>query len=329
MKHIASELGVSVALVSYVLNGKFTNRINVETANKIKKLAAKYKYTPNLIAKSLKNSQTFTIGLVVADISNLFYSEIAKFIEIEAHISGYNVIFASAYEDSNRFESIVNVFLSKQVDGLILAVPEGANQYLEYVEGSGVPYVVIDREFSTVDKLKTIGVDNYSASEEVVNHLVENGYRRLGAVALNTNLIHLQKRKAGFMNTAQHLVGEDNTFIYELAEKDLEAQIDNIIQKALFRDKVDALYFFTNRIAMAALAKLARYDIRIPDELAVVCFDEAHAYNIFRKELTYVKQPIQQMSKQAVQIILGNPSTNVSNIFNTELIINESSLRKE
>src|SRR5690606_35989341 len=134
MKDIAAELGVSVALVSYVLNGKMTSRINVETADKIRRLATKYNYRPNQIAKSLKSRKTYTIGLIVADISNLFYSSIARFIEEEANQHGYNVLFGSAYEDTKRFSSLLDVFIAKQVDGLILAVPDGGEVFLPLLQ---------------------------------------------------------------------------------------------------------------------------------------------------------------------------------------------------
>src|SRR5690606_13771297 len=106
MKRIATELGVSVALVSYVLNGKMTNRINEDTAKRIRDLAEKLNYRPNQIAKSLKNSKTYTMGLIVADISNSFYSHLARCFQEEANTHGHNLIVGWAYEDPKRFENI-------------------------------------------------------------------------------------------------------------------------------------------------------------------------------------------------------------------------------
>src|SRR5690606_23589850 len=113
MKDIAKQLGVSTALVSYVLNNKFLDRINPDTARRIKELADELQYRPNQIAKSLKISRTLTIGLIIADISNLFYSSIARVIEDAAKKHHYNVIFGSADENLEKFEELVQVFVNR------------------------------------------------------------------------------------------------------------------------------------------------------------------------------------------------------------------------
>ncbi len=327
MKDIATELGVSVALVSYVLNGKFTNRINVETAEKIRKLAKQHNYRPNQIAKSLKSSKTYTIGLIIADISNLFYSYIAHFIEEEANKQGYNVVFGSAYEDPERFASILDVFIAKQVDGLILAVPEGGEKYLERVKEVSLPFVVLDREFAELDRSMIVNIDNYGASKVVVEHLQQQGFTKTAAIALKTNLKHLQARKEGFMETSSQALGLREPLFYEVLEKDLEQEIERIILHAVQVEKVDSLYFFTNRIAMAGLAVLARFDIAVPEQVAVVCFDEADAYKIFKREITYVQQPLKEMSQMAVQKILDPEIRTLKKIFQTKLIVKESTNR--
>ena len=327
MKMIAEELGVSVALVSYVLNGKMTNRINADTADRIRKLAEHYQYRPNQIAKSLKSARTYTIGLIVADISNLFYSSIARYIEEEANSFGYNVIFSSAYEDADRFKSILEVLIDKQVDGLILAVPEGGEVYLPMVEKLNIPFVVLDREFENVAADKIINIANYRASSQVVDHLYKGGFKRLGAIALQSNLKHLEDRKNGFLNTVETRYGVGNGHFYEILEKELEAKIEQTVLRALHVDQVDALYFLTNRIAMAGLGVLASYQIEVPGKVGVVCFDQADAYHIFKTQLTYVRQPLQEMSQQAVRVILNKPLKSITSKFGTELVIKASSLQ--
>src|SRR5690606_38773497 len=103
---IANQLGVSTALVSYVLNDQKKGRINLETANKIKELAKSLNYFPNQIAKSLKSDRTYVIGLVIADISNLYYSNIARFIEDKSNKHNYNVVFGSADESAKKFQEL-------------------------------------------------------------------------------------------------------------------------------------------------------------------------------------------------------------------------------
>lgn len=334
MKDIANELGVSVALVSYVLNGKKTNKINPHTAAKIKSLAAEMNYSPNQIAKSLKTNRTFTLGLIVADISNLFYSSIAKYIEEEANEYGYHVIYGSAHESPDRFDSILNLLLSRQVDGFILAIPENAEQWIKTLTDLNRPFVVIDRKFDAFPAAPSIILDNLDASQRIVTHLVENGYKRLGLITINRNLVHLKERKTGYMNTCRLLLNQD-PFVYELEEGRLEEQMQEVIRESVFQDKVDSLCFFTNKVAMAGLSEIAAIDLNVPDELGIVCFDEAVAYKLFRTPVSYFRQPLQEMSKAAVDFLINQIDSKESKLekgigeFKGMLVINRSSVKNK
>ncbi len=331
MKQIATELGVSVALVSYVLNGKMTNRINPDTAKRILALAEKLNYRPNQIAKSLKSKKTYTMGLIVADISNFFYSHLARYIEEEANKKGYNLIFGSAYEDPERFENILNVLVARQVDGLILAIPEGAEQCITYLQEIDIPFVLIDREFPQFEKITTITLDNFKASKNVAHHFLTQGFKRIGAVGLATNLHHLNERKRGFMDTALAALPADAVHSYEIVEAELDHHISETIEKAVKRDKLDAICLFTNKIAMAALPVLVRLNLRVPDDIAVVCFDEAEAYRLFSCPLSYVRQPLQAMSDLAVSYLTDKDRGLHGNQikFDTDLVVNRSSLHPQ
>jgi len=304
MKDIAGQLGVSVALVSYVLNGKKTDKINAGTAARIKDLAAKMNYSPNQIAKSLKMNRTHTLGLIVADISNLFYSSIAKYIEEQANLHGYQVIYGSAHEDPDRFNSILQLLLSRQVDGLIIAVPEKAEGCIEQLKGLNKPFVIIDRKFYDFADVPTVLLNNKLASEEIVTHFAGSGYNRLGIVTINRNLVSLAERKQGFMDAAKalHLT---KPFVYELEEDQMDTQMEQVIHTAIFKDKVDGLCFFTNKVAMTGLSMISGLGVAIPEELGIVCFDEAKAYDIFRKPVTYYRQPLEEMSNVAVDYLLN------------------------
>ncbi|GAB3018440.1 LacI family DNA-binding transcriptional regulator [Niabella terrae] len=306
LKDIAEELGVSIALVSYVLNNKRTDKINPETARKIQETARKKRYVPNQIAKSLKVSKTHMLGLIVADISNLFSSYIARYIEDEANRLGYNVLYGSAYESPERFNQILNVMLSRQVDGLILAVPENAETCIADLKKMRIPFVVIDRVFPQFKDYQSVSLDNFQASAKVVSHFVDNGARRLGAIGLKTRLFHLRERKQGFLKTAKKQLSSDQVFMYEVAESAMEANIGKLVEKALKEDRLDALCFFTNKIAMAALPHILKHKVKVPEDLQIVCFDEARAYRLFPYPLVYVKQPLEEMSKQAVQCLIGD-----------------------
>lgn len=332
LKDIARELGVSTALVSYVLNDKFTNRINPETARRIRDLADELQYHPNQIAKSLKNSKTFTIGLIIADISNLFYSGIARVIEDEAKKHMYNVIFGSADENPEKFKDLIQVFVSRQVDGLILASPEGSEEQLQYLKEKNIPFVLIDRYFPALSSLDTVIIDNYRASYDAVEHFAERGYKYPVMINLTSGLAHLIDRSNGFRDASLKHFGKNNYHIVEIQEEALSERIEEVISELLpASSPVDSVFFSTNKIALEGLAVLAKLQKKIPQELGVICFDEADAYKLFSTSVSFVKQPLDQIGREAVEILLERGVRHadpINIVLQTSLVTGNSSAGK-
>ena len=164
LKDIAKKVGVSASLVSYVLNNKDKeNRVADETAKKIRKAAKELNYFPNLNARSLKTNISHTIGLIVADISNPFFSSLARTIEDEAYTHNYTVIFGSSDENQDKFIKVLDFLSTRQVDGFIVASPEESRETVLGMRASNIPLVLIDRYFHVID-VNTVTVDNFKAS---------------------------------------------------------------------------------------------------------------------------------------------------------------------
>lgn len=197
LRDIATKVGVSTALVSYVLNDKKTGRIRAEVARKIKEIAEDLNYRPNQIAKSLKTKKTFTIGLVVADISNPFFSALARIIEDEADKKGYTVIFGSADENAAKSFKLINALMDRQVDGFIIAPAENGESNVTYLKDHDIPFVLIDRYFPGIES-NWVALDNYMASFQAASHLIANGLKRPGLITYKTSLHTLNERKRGY-----------------------------------------------------------------------------------------------------------------------------------
>lgn len=331
LKDIANEMGVSTAIVSYVLNDKYEGRISEMKANEIKNIAKRLNYFPNHIAKSLKKDRTFTIGLIIADISNLFYSNIARYIENESKKYKYNVIFGSADENADKFNELVQVMLGRQVDGIILAAPKDTESTLNYLKDKGIPFVLIDRYFPKIGNINTIGIDNYQTSYTVIEHIAKNGYKQPAMVTLRTDLFHMQDRVLGFKNACTQLLGIKEPEVVEINEDVLSDEIEGRMLN-LLKKRNDLVYFSTNKIAMEGLAILVKRDIKVPDEMGVVCFDEADAYKIFNTSITFVKQPLQQIGSKSVGMLISliNGNRLVENVaLETQIVpYNSSAPRK-
>src|SRR5690348_18192943 len=198
LKDVANHVGVSTALVSYVINNKEKEaRVSENMAKKIREAVIKLNYQPNQIAKSLKSGRTNTIGLIVADISNPFFSSIARIIEDEARKKGYVVIFGSNDESAEKSQDLLNVFLNRQVDAFIIAPAENTELQIADLQKKNIPVVLIDRYFPNA-KINSVHIDNFKAAYRAVEHLTINGRKKIAIVAYDTSLSHMQERKNGY-----------------------------------------------------------------------------------------------------------------------------------
>lgn len=321
LKDIASRVGVSTALVSYVLNGKEKEaRVGVEMAGKIRKVAKELNYQPNLIAKGLKSGQTKTLGLIVADISNPFFSSLARIIEIEAKKNGYTVLFGSSDEDLENSKNLINTFLNRQVDGLIITPVEGSDEQIKDLQKKGIPFVLMDRGLEKRKTNKVI-IDNYNAAFNATNLLIKNGYKKIAMIAYDTRLTHMQHRIEGYKKALKAAKIKD---VAELLIKvkfvALQEQIEQALQNLLIKNKkIDAIVFATNSISIQSLKVIHRLKIKVPQELGIVSFDESEVFDFFYSPVTYIKQDMQAIGENAVKVLLQNINDDKKN--NTEIVI--------
>ena len=197
LKDIAKKVGVSTATVSYALSKDKENKVSAAVAKKVRKVAKELNYQPNQIAKSLKSGRTYTIGLIVADISNPFFAQIARIIEDEAAKLGYTVIFGSSDEKSKKSWDLIQLLLNRQVDGFILAPTEGSEAQVQYLKGVKIPFVLIDRYFPQL-ATNYVVIDNYNAAFGAVERLVKTGNKKIGIIAYSSKLQHMKERIKGY-----------------------------------------------------------------------------------------------------------------------------------
>ena len=171
IKDIAAEAGVSIALVSFVMNnrieadGKHKYRVNENTRRRVLEVARRLNYQPNSAARTLRKGRSLVIGVILSDISNVFYGEIAKQLEELAFKHGYTVLFGSSDESPDRFDKIMRSFIDKGVEGFIVVPCEGSEKSLKYVMDIGIPLVVMDRRNPEIPAPKVV-LDNEDAMRQ-------------------------------------------------------------------------------------------------------------------------------------------------------------------
>jgi len=332
LKDVANSVGVSPTLVSIVLNGKAKQyRIASEMAEKVIKAAMEMNYSPNLIARNLRGGKTQLIGLIVTDISNPFYSAIARIVENRANELGYTVVFSSSDEDLGTTKKLIDVLLSKGVDGLIIVPCDGSEDIIRGLHESNTPLVLIDRNFPNLD-VSFSCLNNYKATELTTKHLIEQGYENIALVGYKTGMNHILDRIRGYeatMNAAG--LGK---YIQEKKVNLLNTKVEmsSVLDVLVNKKKVEAVIFLTNMLAVTGLYCLKDMNVKIPEDLAVVGFNRNDVFNLFSSPITYIRQPLELIGTQAVNILIdkiNNSELEIKSMSFSEpqLIIGTSSLK--
>lgn len=329
LKEIAKDAGVSIATVSYVLSKGKNSRVSVEMSKKIEKIAKDLNYQPNRIAQSLKSGKTFTIGLIVADISNPFFAHIARIIEDEASKSNYTVIFGSSDEKPDKTMHLLEFFANRQVDGFILAPSRDSKKQILFLQERGIPFVLIDRYFPEIET-NYVAIDNYEASYKATERLVNTGNTRIGMIAYDTPLFHMKERIRGYEEALGNKSIERNKkWLKEIDVSNIQREVAPAIEDLLNGQQgIEALFFATNTLAIAGLKHLEQLNLKVPDDLRIVSFDEGEAFDFFYCPLTHVRQPLAEMGKKAVEILIEQitePENTKQKIsLNAELVLRQS-----
>jgi len=312
LKDIASQVGVSTALVSYVLNNQKEGRINKEVAQKIRDTAKRLNYRTNQVAKSLKTNKTYTIGLIVADISNPFFSSLARIIEDEADQNNYTVIFGSSDESPAKSEKLMETLINRQVDGLIIAPPQNSESQIKYLIEQDIPFVLIDRYFPGIET-NFVAIDNYKAAYTAVQHFIDIGRKRIGMITYESSIFNLNERTRGYLSAMkENEIPFQKNWLKELSANNTKQCIENAINELLVDPQpIDALLFSSNIFAGWGLKHINSLDIKVPDQLAIISFDESEALDLFYAPLTYIKQPLQEMGQAAIKILLQRIGKNI------------------
>jgi LacI family transcriptional regulator len=331
LKDIATEVGVSTALVSYVLNNLKEGRIRKDVAQKIRDVAERLNYRPNQIAKSLKTNKTYTIGLIVADISNPFSSTLARIVEDEADKFKYTVIFGSSDENQEKSAKVIDTLLNRQVDGLIISPPANSEMQMLELQKQQVPFVLLDRFFPSI-KTNYVALNNHSAAFTATKHLIDAGCKRIGMVNYRTDLFHLQERKRGYLSALkEHKIPFRKSWLKEVDISNNKHEIEKAVKDLLSsEDPADGLLFSSNIIAAHGLRYINTLPLTVPDDLSIVSFDETEALDLFYAPLTYIKQPLQQMGEMATKILLENigSSNKITQVvMEAELVVRSSSVK--
>lgn len=334
MVDIAARLKISTTTVSFILNGKAKEkRISDELTERVLKLVEEVGYRPNQSAQTLRTGKTKIIGLMLEDISDPFFASIAKHIQDIAYEHGYKLIYCSTENGKKRAREFLQMFQQLGVDGYIITAPPGLEEDIQALVDSGKKIVLFDRQLKNVSA-DYVTIDNPESAYKGVQHLVSQGYRKIAFFTLSSQQPQMAGRLKGY-DRAMTEHGLPRT-VHKLAySPDYTSYVDKIADIIKADQHTEAVFFGASYLGIAGVEALSRLDINIPQDMAVVSFDDLDLFRLNRPTITAIAQPIMQLAQSSVDRLLDNindlkkgKKENKGVVLPTLLLPRESSMRK-
>jgi LacI family transcriptional regulator len=297
---VAKRAGVSPAVVSYVINGG-PRRVAPETAARVRQAIADLHYTPNAIARSLRTAKSSAFGLIVPDVSNAFFAQLAREIEVAAFAADATLLLGNAMDDAEREYRYIQAFVERRVDGLIVA-PTGRNlMSVEALQAAQMPVVVVDRDMPN-NVGSTVVVDNNHGGYLATRHLLEHGHERVAIIAGPDDAMSAVERHRGWaqaMSEAGRPV--DGLAVHvPFSRSAAHAAALELFDRP---DRVSAVFLSSDEHALGVYRALTELGLRIPDDVAVASFDSSDGAPYFVPALTAVHQPTAQIAARVLEVL--------------------------
>jgi len=331
LKDLAKQLNVSVSTVSRTVNG--TGRVGAKTRERILAAIEQTGYRPNEIARSLKRRSARSLGVVMADISNSFYAKVIKGVEKVASENEYNVFVCNTDEEVGKEEDYIRVLLQNQVSGLVIAsVGAEARLFQPYID-SGIPFVFIDNLPAMEDGFNLVAINNVKASRSVTQHLIDQGHRKIAMLTGPLNQSTSSERLTGFRKCLEEngITPEEKWFGVGAFKRESGYRI---MREWLMRKEKPTAVFAANDFLMyGAIKAIYENGLKIPDDIAVACFDANDETGLISPGITAVIQPAYEIGTIAAEIIMRRERNKARRLFEKivlepTLLLNESSMRR-
>lgn len=299
LKDIAESLGVSKALVSLVLNGKGDERgINRQTQEKVKLKAKELNYIPNQYARGLRIGRTNTLGVIVPDISNLFYAKLCKAMEQEAYTRGYNLIISNTYEDAQKEKKLISDLINRNIDGLILASSFDDKNEIESLRMNDFPLILIDRVFDDFN-VDSISVANKKGAAKAVEFLYSKGCTKPVCFTISPVYVSsIAERIQGYLGALKNAA---DAKLFQIPHDNIQEGVATALAELKNMD-YDSVFCVNNNVAKALLRELSSQHDAF--KLRIISFDDIEVFDIVSPKISSIAQPLEEMGKKAVSMLI-------------------------
>lgn len=299
---VAKVAGVSIATVSATINQ--SAYVSPDLQARVRKAIAELGYHPDGIARSLKKRSTQTLGLIISDITNPFFTALVRGIEDAANARGYALILCNTDEQPEKERAYVRLLRSRRVDGMIMAPAGSTEDYHRFEVEVNTPLVFIDRKVSTV-AADAVVVDNVGGARQAVEYLLRLGHRRIGAITGLPHISTTHERIQGYRQALESASLLVDPTLMRGGNSRLEGGYQAGLALLGLPRRPTAIFATNNVMAIGLMRAVAERGLRCPVDLSVACFDDFEWASVFRPRLTTVAQPTYDMGMKAAELLFA------------------------
>lgn len=322
IREVAKLAGVSAATVSRVMNG--TANVDDEKRKRVLAAIEKTGFRPNELARALYKKSSRTIGVIVPDIENPFFSELAKAAEEEAYRSGYKILLCNSDNNPQKEAMNIQMLVQMKADGIIITT--NCDSTSQVLNDCSIPVVVVDRKMTGTNGTAFIEANHYKGGRLAAEHLVQCGCRNIVCLRGPVNYTSGRQRYQGYLDIcSQYGLKEqsvDCAYDYEAGKRAAEKLLKQY-------PKADGIIACNDIVAIAVYKALTKKGFKIPEDIQMIGFDNIKFSRLCTPELTTVSQPIHEMGMMAAGIIIRHVegvNYQKENMFNVEVIQRETTL---
>jgi len=327
---VAKKAGVSPTTVSHVINK--TRFVSEEVIERVQAAMDELGYQPNALARSLRRGETHTLGLILPDSANPFFAEIGRSIEVEAFQYGYSVILCNAEGDAQKEMLYTDVLSKKQVDGMIFVATGEESDSVQILLRQRLPLVLVDRQLPGVEA-DSVLTDNRQGGVLAANHLAGAGHRSFGCVTGPSFLTPSAERVTGFLDTLGQAGFPPSEVKQVRGDFHPKSGYEGGLELLAGAMRPTAVFCCNDMMAIGLYRAADELGLRIPEDVAVVGFDDIDLSSYLTPPLTSVSQPKTEIGRAAIQLLLNRirnrelPAQRV--ILDTHLVVRKSSSVEE
>lgn len=298
---VARRADVSVATVSRVLTKK--TPVSQELSDRVLKAVEELGYRPSRVAQSLRKKISSVLGLIISDIQNPFFTSLVRAVEDAAFQYKYGIFLCNSDEDAAKENFYIDLMISEQVSGVVISPAQERNNPSKKLIDAGIPVVAVDRRMLDLE-VDTVVIDNVESSRALVNHLIEDGHTRIGAILGSDTITTGRERRLGYMAAlADHNIPPEKELILTgQPKKEYGYSFTNQLLGS--KNPPTAIFAGNNLLAMGALTAIQEKGLVIPDQIALVAFDDLDWTSLVRPAITVVKQPTYRLGAAATDLLL-------------------------